>query len=211
MPTSLQPPSHSNVSQCGRQRRRLRAHVREDETAVRLHRVARDLHLLLEAAVRVDGLLKRLLDALAGLVHHPAVVHAAQAVLLRYAIGEIDATVRAGALDEPQCAGLVLIEHQVLAEDAHRLGRLVVHLRGGGDGVPVPPEQFAHRRTRHHTGKRFILLGSQHGPSCGLKRATYTRNSTHRLPAGQASSVSLSTLHIPTTFFRIPVYEQSKE
>ena len=97
------------------------AHVGPDESAKLLDRVARNLHLLLEASVRVNGLLEGLLDTLAGLVHHPAVIHATQAVLLRYAVGKIDAAMGTGALDESERAGLVTIEDEVFAEQAHRL------------------------------------------------------------------------------------------
>ena len=123
-----------------------------------LHGVARDLHLLLEAAIGVDGLLERLLDALAGLVHHPAVIHAAQAVLLRYAVGEVDAAMRAGALDESERTGLVAVEDEVLAEDANRLGGAFVEFTRGRNRVPVAAHQIAHRRTGADLRELFILL-----------------------------------------------------
>ena len=134
------------------------------------HRVAGDLHLLLEAAVRVHGLLERLLDALAGLVHHPAVVHAAQSVLLRYAVGEVDAAVGAEAVDESERAGLVAVQHEVLAEEPHGLRGLLHQLAGRGDGVPVASHQLAHRRAGADLGQAFVLVGWNHGgvASCGV-------------------------------------------
>ena len=145
----------------------LRAHVREHHAPEHLDRVGRDLHLLLEAPVRVDGLLERLLDALAGLVHHPAVVHAAEAVLLRDAVGEVDAAVRAEPLDEADRAGLVPVEDEVLAEDAHRLRGTFVELADGGDGVPVAAHQLAHGRARADSRQPFVLLDAEHAlPPC---------------------------------------------
>ena len=137
-------------------------HVRPEHPGHLLHGVARDLHLLLEAPVRVDGLLEGLLDALAGLVHHPAVVHAAQAVLLGYAVGEVDAAVGAEALDEAERAGPVLVEDEVLAEEAHRLGGALVEFRRRGEGVPVAAHQFAHRRAGADLREAFVVLCGEH-------------------------------------------------
>ena len=104
------------VLPAGEERRGLRAHVGEHEPRHLAYGVARDLDLLLEASVRVDGLLEGLLDALAGLVHHPAVVHATEAVLLGDAVGEVDAPVGAEAFDEAEGSGPVAVEDEVLAE-----------------------------------------------------------------------------------------------
>ena len=146
----------------GHERRGRGAKVGEQEAAELLDGVGVDLHLLLEAAVGVHRLLERLLDALAGLVHHPAVVHAAQAVLLRYAVGEVDAAVRARALDEPERAGLVLVEDEVLSEETHRLRGALVEFGGCGDGMPVAAHQFAHRRASADLGESFVLLLREH-------------------------------------------------
>ena len=105
----------------------------------------------------MDGLLERLLDALAGLVHHPTVVHAAQAVLFRDAVGEIDPAMRAEAFDEPECTGLVAIEDEVFAEDTDGTGGSGVQLSGYGDRMPVAAHQFAHRCAGAHTCEPFVL------------------------------------------------------
>ena len=85
-------------------------------------------------------------------VHHPAVVHAAQSVLLGDAVGEVDAPVRAEALDEAERAGLVLVEDEVHAEDADGLGGALHELAGSGDGVPVAPHELAHGGARADLG-----------------------------------------------------------
>ena len=116
------------------ERRGLRAEVGEEEPAELLDRIAGDPDLLLESPVRMHGLLEGLFDAPTGLVHHPAVVHAPQAVRLRDAVGEIDPSVRAVAVDEPDGAGSVLVEDEVLAEESDGLGGALVELGGRCDG-----------------------------------------------------------------------------
>jgi hypothetical protein len=64
----------------------------------------------------VDGLFEGLLDALAGLVEHPAVVHAAQAVVLGDAVGEVDAAVGAEFFDEAQGARAIPVQDKVFTE-----------------------------------------------------------------------------------------------
>ena len=68
-------------------------------------------------------------------------------MLLRDAVGKVDAAVRAEAFDEAQRAGLVAVEHEVLAEEAHRLGGALVEFGRGGEGVPVAAHEIAHRRS----------------------------------------------------------------
>ena len=147
------------------QRRRLRAEVGKHEAAKLLDWVRRDAHLLLEATVRMHRLLEGLLDALAGLVVQPTVVHAPQAVLLRDSVRQVDATVGAEPVDQPQRAAAVLVQHEVLAEDPDGLGGPSLgrgaELRRRRDGVPVAAEQVAHGR-RHDAGEPFILSGAQH-------------------------------------------------
>ena len=154
--------SQSRCSQRGEQRRGLRAHVGEHEPRHLADRVTGDLHLLLETSVRVHRLFKGLLDALAGLVHHPAVVHAAEAVLLGDAVGEVDAAVGAEAVDETHRAGLVAVEDEVFAEESHRLGGALDQFGAGGDGVPVAPHEFAHRSSGADLRQLLVLLYAQH-------------------------------------------------
>ncbi len=139
-----------------------RAEVGEQQAAELLDGVGVDLHLLLEASVGVDGLLEGLLDALPGLVHHPAVVHAAEAVLLRDAVGEVDAAVRAEPIDEAERAGLVLVKDEVLAKEADGLGGPLIEFGGGSDGVPVAAHEFAHGRALADLGEVLVLLLRQH-------------------------------------------------
>ena len=117
----------------------------------------------------MDGLLEWLLDALAGLVHHPAVVHATEAVLLGDAVGEVDAPVGAETFDEAEGSGPVAVEDEVLAEQPDGFRGAVVEFGGGGDRVPVAAHQLAHRRSGADLRQLLVLLYAQHGP--GLLRA----------------------------------------
>ena len=56
----------------------------------------------------------------AALVHQPAVIVAADAGLLDEAVGEVGAPVRAMAVEQPVTAAEILVEHEVLAQQADR-------------------------------------------------------------------------------------------
>ena len=64
-----------------------------------------------------------------------------------------------GGEDKPETAAEVFIERQVLAEEPHRLDRIVVELARAGDRHPVAPQQIAHRRTRPHAGEQVVSCG----------------------------------------------------
>ena len=144
----------------GEQGRGVGAHVGEDGAAQLLCLVRLDAHLLLElGALR----LRRLVDALAGLVEYPAVVGAADAVLLGDAVGEVGLAVRARGFDEADSAAGIAVEDEVLAQQAHFLRGVVgVELDAGGDGVPVAPHKLAHRRSGAYASKSFVLLRGKH-------------------------------------------------
>ena len=122
-----------------------------------LDRVGGDAHLLLEASVRVDGLLEGLLDALPLGVEHPPMIHAAQPVLLRDAVRQVDTTVGAVPFDQAVLAGAVAVENEVFAEDADGLRGPGIQLGSDGDGLPVAAHQLAHRRAGPHTREPFVL------------------------------------------------------
>ena len=58
------------------------------------------------------------------LVEYPTVIGTAQTFLLGYAVLQGDAPVGTWLVDESQVAGLVSVEHQVLAQDPYLLDRL---------------------------------------------------------------------------------------
>src|SRR6185503_2683140 len=88
------------------QRRRLRAHVRPHYAAKLLHLVRIDTDLVLEAgtAALFGDVVIRLLQARAGGVEQPAVVGAAQAVVVRDAVSQRRRPVGATLLDQAVAA-----------------------------------------------------------------------------------------------------------
>src|SRR5258705_10625170 len=90
----------------------------------------------------------------------PAVIAAADAVLLDLAVVERGAAMAAAGVQQAGARMLVAEKHQVLAEYAHFSGDI-----GGvgnkSDRVPVAPQQLAHLRSaadRGHIGPRLVRL-----------------------------------------------------
>jgi hypothetical protein len=141
-----------------------RAHVHPDHAAALAERIGLELDLLAEAALRG---FRGHLNALAVHVVLPAVVRAADAVLLVAAEVERHATVRAELVDEAQLPGGVAEGDHALAHalDAH--GRAVVfrQLPRQQDGQPVAAEELAHGRARPGAGEEFVLFGFHENPS----------------------------------------------
>src|SRR3954464_14798969 len=109
------------------------------------------------------GELGRLGDALAGLVVEPAVIGAAQPLILGNAAFEIDAAMGAALADQAETALAVAIKRQRLAEDAHRLDGVRLQLPAGRDRMPVAAHQRPHPAFRSDAGQELVLLGGQHG------------------------------------------------
>src|SRR5215467_10498825 len=84
------------------QRRWLRAHVDKDEAAEFLGLVGADVALSTEIVLRVRGVLERLLNAAPTRIELPAVVLAADAVVLDHAIGEAGTAVRAVLVNDAE-------------------------------------------------------------------------------------------------------------
>jgi hypothetical protein len=110
---------------------------------------------------RVGRVLVGLLDAGTGLVHQPAVIAAADAGALDPAVGQVGAAVRAVAVDQPEPATQILVEHQIFAHQADRLDCNRIELAGAADGHPVAAQQNAHRRTRADADEQFVLCGRE--------------------------------------------------
>ncbi len=72
---------------------------------------------------------------------------------------------RAVAIEQAVGAARVLVEHQVLAEEADGQRRALVELGDGGDRLPVAAHQLAHRRAAADAGQGLVVLGAQHGLS----------------------------------------------
>src|SRR6266852_1369310 len=99
-------------------RRQLRAQIGPQQPGAFLHRIGLGGAALLGARARADRVVVGLLDAGAALVHQPAMIIAADAGLLDHAVGEVGAAVRTVPVEQPELAAQILVEHQVLAEQA---------------------------------------------------------------------------------------------
>ena len=107
-------------SKCGNAGGVARTHIGEQDAAPLHHRIG----LLLDVAAEVElSGSAGVSQAVARHVEQPAVERAAQAAVLEPAVGEVGAAVRAGALEQAVAALVVAEQHQVLAEQPHRLDR----------------------------------------------------------------------------------------
>ena len=139
----------------------LRPHVGPDDAAD-LHRgVRRDTHLAAE--VILFGLVRHV-HARAIHVELPAVVDAADAVLLVPAQPERRKAVGAPLAHQAYAAGRVAEGNEVLTEDAQAQGIAVGmrQLMRDEDRLPVAAHQLAHRRTGPHAGQSFVVPGRKH-------------------------------------------------
>jgi hypothetical protein len=143
-------------------RRRLRSQIGPQQPGAFLHRIGLGGAALLGARARIDGIVIGLLDAGAALVHQPAVIIAANAGLLDHSVGEVGAAVRTVAIEQPEPATQILVEHQVLAEQADGLDRTSVELARAADRLPVAPQVVAHRRPGTNLGENAVLFSAQH-------------------------------------------------
>ena len=127
--------------------------------------IGADADLVTEPDLRRVGVLERLLEAGARLVEHPAMIVAAQAALLDDAVAEIGAAVRAVPLQQSVVSGKILVQHQVLAKQPHRLGWRVVQFGDSGNGLPIAAQQRAHRRARADLSQPPVAFLAQHQAS----------------------------------------------
>src|SRR5262249_49881586 len=112
-------------------RRRAVSEISEDKTEILARRVGRDPHLAGEAR-----LLRRLLHALPRAIVLPAVIDAADAVLLDPAEVNRRAAMRTPVGDDLRLAGRAAVERIILAHDAHRLGLAGRQVLAAVDRVP---------------------------------------------------------------------------
>ena len=146
----------------GHQRSRLGSEISPDQAGLGFHGIRRDADLVLEVSLRSRDVFIRLLGAAAVLVEQPAVIVAAQPALLDESVRQVGAAMRAMPVDQPVGAAQILVERQVLAQQANGLDGLVVELADRGDGHPVAAEQAAHGRPRTYLGQKVILSFVQH-------------------------------------------------
>ena len=104
----------------------------------------------------------RLLGAAAILVEEPAVIVAAYTALLDEPVCQIGAAMRAMPVDQAVSAAQILIECEVLAQQANGFNGLVIELADRGDGHPVATKQAAHGRARTDLCQKLVLSCLKH-------------------------------------------------
>src|SRR5215472_7318292 len=129
-----------------------RAHIDKDEPAVFGHRIGRlpDIHCRPE----LFGLARHV-DTLALCVVEPAVIAAAQPVLLDPAPFERGAAVRAVRFKCADPPLLVAEDDNLLAQELF-LPRQVAQLIGGADRLPIAAQQLAHRAPLLDAGQLIV-------------------------------------------------------
>ncbi len=88
-------------------------------------------------------------------VVEPAVIVAAQPALLDKAVAEVGAAVPAMAIEQAVSAAEVLVEDEILAEEAQRQRARPLELAGAGDRPPIAAQQLAHRRAGAGLGQNI--------------------------------------------------------
>ena len=142
-------------------RRRQRAQIGKQQPGAFLDRIG----LGLAAGLRrlgIGGVFVGLFETASGLVHEPAMIRAADAMFFDPAIGHVGAAVRTMAVDQAVTAGPIAVEHEVLAQEPHRLDRMVVKLAGAADRLPVAAQQFAHRGAGSDPGQHVVACSGEH-------------------------------------------------
>jgi hypothetical protein len=117
------------------------AEKREDQAEIFAGRIGANPHLAGEAC-----LLGGLLHALAGAVELPAVINAADGIVLDPAQMDRRAPMRAAIVDDPRLTRCAAVERVVLAHDADRLGLTGCEILAAMDRVPELPQEDAARR-----------------------------------------------------------------
>jgi hypothetical protein len=138
-----------------------RSHPRPDETTRFVARIGDVLHFLAEIACRGLG---RHLQDVAGHVHFPAVVQAAQPALLVAPQREGRAAMGTALVQHAEASLAVAEHHQVLAEDArvHRRAVVLLHLLGKAHRHPVAAEDAPHHGIALDAAQQVVVLGGEH-------------------------------------------------
>ena len=134
-----------------------------------LGRIRNGSDSLLEPATLGHHVLVGLVDTLPVETELPTVVAAPDAILLCIAVDEPGPSMGTVGFHQPVSPVTRAVQDQVLPQQTHRhrlradRAACGVHELGlGGDGLPVPAQQVAHRGARTDPGQSFVLFGSQH-------------------------------------------------
>ena len=138
-----------------------RPHIGPQNPAALDQRIGLQLDLAAEAAF---GRLRRHLDALAGVVVFPAVIGAAQPVVLVPPEPQRHAAMRAELVGQRETALRVAPGQQPLGQklDPHRRAFVLRQLLGVHRRNPIAAEHLAHRRAGAGLGRECVLLRPEH-------------------------------------------------
>jgi hypothetical protein len=138
-----------------------RSQVGEQESGQLLHGVRRLRDFVFEPGL---GVFERLFQTLPAGVVLPAVIGAADAVLLDKSVVKGHAAVGAVLGDKSIFAAAVSIQHQVFAEDPDLLFWFFFSDLGRRrDDVPVASQQFAAWRSGTDPREQFVFFSCEHG------------------------------------------------
>jgi len=139
-----------------------RSQVGEQEPRQFLHGVRRLRDFIFETGL---GIFERLFQTLAAGVVLPAMIGAADAILLDKSVVKRHAAVGAVLGDESVVAPASPIEQQIFPEDPDLLFWFFFGDLGcRRDNVPVAPQQFAGRCTGTGACEQFVFFSREHGP-----------------------------------------------
>src|SRR4029453_13581374 len=101
---------------------------------------------------------------------------------------------RAVPVEETVSAGLIAVENEILAQQAHGFRRLVIQLGHGDDGHPVAPKQLSHRRASADLRQLPVLFVAQHrfGSSISVVEGGLSRTLRDYLRSTLRRSILLS-------------------
>ena len=142
-------------------RRRVGAEIGEQQAAELHDRIGGVPYFVLEGAA---GGLRRLLEAMAAGVELPAVIGAADALVIDPPVGERGAPVGTVLAEEAIASLGIPKDHQVLAEDPDRPDRLLVgQFACRRHRLPVAAQQLSRGRSGAHTRQPLVFFTGHHG------------------------------------------------
>ena len=146
------------VFEAGEKRLGTLTKISPDETAKLLHRIGGDANSILKLTLRPFGWR---LEATTFQVVFPAVIGAADPMLLDHPASERSAAVSAPLLDEAELTRSGAEQCELLAKQFDWLW-ITLKINRGGNRMPKEPHVLAHGRTLAHTRQHRIAVSSGH-------------------------------------------------
>ena len=135
-----------------------RPQIGEYQAAQFLHRVSGGGYFVFEGLERVLFSFIGLIQATAFVVEEPAMIRAAQSVIVGHAVDQVYFSVWALVADESIPALPVFVQDQILSQKPNGPRGVVVHLRSSCDWLPIPPHQIPHGSAWTYSCQAFVFL-----------------------------------------------------